>query len=290
MLAMALAGTPGSALFAAAKPPRAIDTHTHFYDPTRPGGVPWPPATDKLLYRRVLPADFRRVTAGLNIAGTVIVEASRLVEDNQWILDIAARDKFIKGFIGNLDPWDAAFPKHLERFAANPLFRGLRLSEGRLRDGMDSPAILANLRLLDQRGLTLDVIGGRGVLDVAARLSTKLPALRIVVDHLPFADQAGIAELKPHANVYAKVSGILREVDGRVPLDIGFYRTSLDEVWETFGAARVIYASNWPVSDKWGAYKQVHSIANQYFAEKGTAVLKGFLFENSRLAYNWVAR
>jgi hypothetical protein len=30
-----------------------IDTHTHFYDPTRAGGVPWPPREDKHLYRTV---------------------------------------------------------------------------------------------------------------------------------------------------------------------------------------------------------------------------------------------
>jgi len=33
-----------------------IDTHTHFYDPTRSQGVPWPPREDKLLYRPVLDA------------------------------------------------------------------------------------------------------------------------------------------------------------------------------------------------------------------------------------------
>ncbi len=39
--------------------PGIIDTHTHFYDPTRPQGVPWPPKDDAVLYRRVLPRDFR---------------------------------------------------------------------------------------------------------------------------------------------------------------------------------------------------------------------------------------
>lgn len=32
-----------------------LDTHTHFYDPTRPQGVPWPDKNDKRLYRPVLP-------------------------------------------------------------------------------------------------------------------------------------------------------------------------------------------------------------------------------------------
>ena len=40
-----------------------VDTHTHFYDPSRKQGVPWPAKTDPLLYRTVLPADWRKVAA-----------------------------------------------------------------------------------------------------------------------------------------------------------------------------------------------------------------------------------
>ena len=29
-----------------------VDTHTHFYDPFRPQGVPWPEKDDEILYRR----------------------------------------------------------------------------------------------------------------------------------------------------------------------------------------------------------------------------------------------
>eukprot|EP01052_Picozoa_sp_SAG31_P085288 SAG31_NODE_45747_length_257_cov_0.987342_1_plen_51_part_01 len=35
--------------------PLILDTHVHFYDPSRPGGVPWPPAENKLLHRTVMP-------------------------------------------------------------------------------------------------------------------------------------------------------------------------------------------------------------------------------------------
>src|SRR4051794_2472532 len=72
-----------------------IDTHTHFSDPTRPQGVPWPGKDDKLLYRRVLPEDYRAVTRGHGITGTIVVEASPWVEDNQWLLELAAREPLI---------------------------------------------------------------------------------------------------------------------------------------------------------------------------------------------------
>ena len=69
-----------------------IDTHTHFYDPTRPQGVPWPPKENQLLYRTVLPADAQALAAPVGVTGTVVVEASAWLEDNQWILDLAAND------------------------------------------------------------------------------------------------------------------------------------------------------------------------------------------------------
>ena len=65
--AQALAGVSltgwASALRAATAQPHAtrdfkvIDTHTHFYDPSRSEGVPWPPRDQKRLYRTVLPKD-----------------------------------------------------------------------------------------------------------------------------------------------------------------------------------------------------------------------------------------
>jgi hypothetical protein len=39
-----------------------------FYDPSRPGGVPWPSKDDAVLYRTVLPFDYKRVTEAFNIS------------------------------------------------------------------------------------------------------------------------------------------------------------------------------------------------------------------------------
>jgi hypothetical protein len=67
-----------------------IDAHTHFYDPTRPEGVPWPPRDERMLYRRVLPKDYLALPMPQPVTGTVVVEASPWVEDNRWVLDLAA--------------------------------------------------------------------------------------------------------------------------------------------------------------------------------------------------------
>ena len=64
----------GSAAFAADF--EIVDTHTHFYDPTRPQGVPWPGKNDKRLYRPVLPDEFQRLSKPFGVVGTVVVEAA----------------------------------------------------------------------------------------------------------------------------------------------------------------------------------------------------------------------
>src|SRR5688572_20957351 len=123
---------------AAVLPPDIIDTHTHFYDPTRAGGVPWPGKDDKVLYRPVLPKHFREVAAPCGVTGTVVVEASPLVEDNQWLLDLAKDEPWIVGIAGHLSPGGEGFGGHIERFAKTPLYRGIRVNHADLKRGLEN--------------------------------------------------------------------------------------------------------------------------------------------------------
>jgi len=76
----------------------AIHTdHRYAYspiDPSRPGGVPWPSANNpahKVMYMPSLPSRYRKVVDGLGIVGAIEIECSPLLEDNQWVLDVAQR-------------------------------------------------------------------------------------------------------------------------------------------------------------------------------------------------------
>ena len=133
-----------------------IDTHTHFYDPTRPEGVPWPNPNDEVLYRRVMPEDYKALAVPEGATGTVVVEASKWLEDNQWILDLAAEEPFIVGFVGHLEP-TADFEDNLNRFSANPLFRGIRLGGGHLQ-AIGDRTFLASIEKLAAKELTLDLL------------------------------------------------------------------------------------------------------------------------------------
>src|ERR1700680_5084237 len=103
-------------------------------------------------------------------------------------------------------------------------------------------------------------------------LSDRAPRLRIVIDHLPFElanDEAAFRELGSRSQVFAKVSGVLRRDGDRTPVELSFYRDSLDRLWETFGRDRLLYGSNWPVSNRLAPYPAVLKIVQEYFAEKG---------------------
>ncbi len=161
-----------------------IDCHTHFYDPARPAGVPWPSKDDKVLYRRVLPEHFKALAGPLGVTGTVVVEASPWVEDNQWVLDLGKDDPFIVGLVGHLKPGAEEFGKHLKRFAKNPLFRGIRINSGDLSKGLEHDSFTDDLKRLTDNDLELDVNGGPDMPNVVARLARRLPDLRVVINHV----------------------------------------------------------------------------------------------------------
>jgi predicted TIM-barrel fold metal-dependent hydrolase len=298
-----LAAAAGAALPGAAIP--IIDTHIHLFDPRRPQGVPWPSKNNAVLYQPALPDRYRKIAAPLGIVGAIEVECSPWLEDNQWVLDIAAKDNLIVGTVGNLEPGTPDFRKHLERFHKNPLFRGIRNGNlwGRnLGTALTKPECVSDLKALAEAGLEMDTANPSPALIAAVvRLTDRVPELRVVIDHLPqlqppaepaarAACEADLRELAKRPQVFVKVSAVLRRVDGRVPLEPEFYRPRLDEVWDLFGEDRLVYGSDWPNSDQWGSYDQVLHVVRDYFTRKGPPAAEKFFWKNSVAAYRWARR
>jgi L-fuconolactonase len=272
-----------------------IDTHTHFYDPTRPQGVPWPNPNDELLYRKVMPDDYKKLAVPEGVTGTVVVEASKWLEDNQWILDLAADEPFIVGFVGNLDPNDANFKDNLERFSANPLFRGIRLGGGHLQ-ALGDTDFLKNIEKLAEKELTLDLLINPDALRNVPALVEHIPTMRVVINHIAgvWVDSnppdaawvSAVQEAARYPNIYCKVSG-LAEHTGQTPApdDVAYYTPTIDVLWKAFGKDRLIYGSNWPVSERFAQYKVVQKIVNDYFSAKGDEVTAKFFWQNAKAAY-----
>ncbi len=299
-----LIGAAGESVGLADESPPIVDCHTHFYDPSRPEGVPWPGKDDKLLYRTTLPDRFLENAAPLGVTKTVVVEASPRVEDNAWLLDLAAKNPSIVGVVGNLAPGKPQFAGHLTRFAANKLYRGIRIGHDAVRAGLDQPEFLADIRRLAEMGLELDVNGGPETPADVARLAAKVPDLTIVINHLGNLDIDG--ELPPdkwqdrmrsaakQTRVFCKVSALVEHArpksgDKKVPDDVEFYEPVLKAIWEIFGDDRLIYGSNWPVSDVAAPYHTVFSIVNAFAKSRGSVAVERFFWKNAQAAYRWPA-
>jgi L-fuconolactonase len=282
-----------------------IDTHIHLFDPGRPQGVPWPPKDNAVLYKAALPDRYRKIATPLGIVGAIEVEASPWLEDNQWVLDVAAKDTIIVGMVGDLEPDKPDFRKQLDRFHRNPLYRGIRYGNlwGRsLHEGLAKPEFIAGLKALAQADLEMDTANpDPALLADIVRLADRVPNLRVVIDHVPRMEhpkeasalrafQADLRELGKRKEVYVKVSGVLRRVDGRVPEDPAFYRDRLDQLWDIFGEDRLIYGSDWPNSDQWAEYPKGLRVVREYFMSKGTAAAEKYFWRNSVAAYRWVKR
>jgi L-fuconolactonase len=275
-----------------------IDTHTHFYDPTRAQGVPWPPPDDPLLYRPVLPSEFRRLAEPLGIAGTVVVEASPWIEDNQWVLDLAVDKPFLLGLVGHLKPGQPDFVGLLERFARNPRFLGIRTGLWGVRFDATGDDFVRDLERLAERDLALDVLINPDQLPALAQLAGRIPALRIVIDHcanvridggLPPADwREGVRLCAGRPNVFMKVSGLVEGTgrgDGSAPADPAYYGPVLEAIWKAFGEDRVLFGSNWPVSARFASLATVHAIVAEYFAAHGTRASAKYFRHNAMRVY-----
>jgi len=278
-----------------------IDCHTHFYDPTRPEGIPWP-SKGSPLYRTVLPKHLRELRHFRRVTGTVIVEASDRLEDNAWLLRLAKDDPFVVGIVGRVDPASPGFTEHLKRFAADPLFRGVRISTSLLRTLLDKDEF-ADLELFADHDLAVDVNGGPETPAELARLAKRVPDLRLVLNHIgnvkitsepPPSDWAdGIRAAAKHTNVSCKISALCwaaAQGGMKAPQDLEFYRSYLDVVWNAFGDDRVIYGSDWPASESAADYATQQRIVMEYAFDKGDGVARKFCSFNAKRTYKWVER
>lgn len=277
-----------------------IDTHTHFYDPTRPQGIPWPKEDNALLYRQVLPQHFRDLATPHGVTGTIVVEASVWLEDNQWILDLAEKDPIIVGFVGNLDPSDPQFEAHLDRFSANPLFRGIRLGGGRIKD-FDLDGLYDVVKKLADRDLEVDLLIRTPELEATSKLAARIPELRIVLNHIvhvPVTGQSpdpawvtGIRDIAQHPNIFMKGSAFVEMAhDQPAPNEVSYYVPTLNVLWDAFGEDRIIYGSNWPVCERAAPYATVINIVTEYFKTKGDEAVQKYFWKNAKTAYKWIDR
>ena len=282
-----------------------IDCHIHLFDTKRPQGVPWPDKKDTVLYRPALMDRYRKIAVPLGVVGAIEVEASPWFADNQWVLDIAAKDKMIVGTVGDLEPDKPEFRGQLDKLHRNPVFRGIRygnLWDRNFTSAVANPQFIAGIKALADADLVMDTANpDPRLIEDIVHLTDKVPSLRVVLDHMPRLEkpsdpaalkayEMNLRELGNRRQVYVKVSGVVRRVNGKVPEDPAFYKSTIDELWDIFGEDRLVYGSDWPNSDLWAEYPVELKVVRAYFTAKGPVAAEKYFWKNSLAAYKWVHR
>ena len=291
-----------------------IDTHVHLYDPTRPQGVPWPgPEQPASIYRRFLPADYRKIAEPFGVVGLIETECSPWVEDNYWVLGVAEKEPIVVGEVGDLLPGHPDYSEQLARLHKNPIYVGIRLSNlwGRnVEELLKKPQVWADLKALSDAGLSLDFGGGAKEVQQLLMITDRIPEIRIVINHLPGARvpedpavratwQQQTRELAKRPHIYVKFSEIYQRVDekghrvatgGRIPRDLAFYKPRLDEIWETFGPDRLMFASDWTNSEPMSTFGELLDLVHTYVSQKDPSAIDRLFWKNSLAAYRWKKR
>lgn len=283
----------------AVEPMPIIDTHTHFYDPTRPEGVPWPGKGDPKLYRKVLPDEFKALVKPHGVTGTVVVEASPWPKDNDWLIALAKKEPFVVGVVGRLFPGKPEFGESFQALRTAPIFRGIRINADEMKAGLTVDAFRKDIGRMSDAGWTLDVNGSPSMLPDVAKLAGDFPRLKIMVNHManvaidgkapaPRDWLDGLALIARHPQVWCKMSAVVegsRKRDGSAPRDLGYYRVILDSLWNALGESRLVYGSNWPVSDLFATYATVFDLADKYLTLKGPKARARVFGQNAIDAY-----
>ena len=291
-----------------------IDTHVHLYDPTRPQGIPWPnkeqPAS---IYRRFLPGDYAKIAEPHGVVGAIETECSPWIEDNYWVMDVSKNEPIMVGEVGDLLLGHPDYREQLERLHRNPLYVGIRVSNlwGRnVEELLKKPQVWADLKALSDAGLSMDFGGGAKEVRQLLQITDRIPGLRVVINHLPGARapddpaeratwQKNTQELAKRPHIYVKFSEIFQRVNergrrvqtgGRIPKNLAFYKPRLDEVYETFGPDRLMFASDWTNSEPMSTFGELVALDLEYFTPKGHEVMEKVFWKNSLSAYRWKKR
>ena len=272
-----------------------IDTHVHIYNPFRPQGAPWPDPENALLYRPTLPVHLRSQASPEGVVGALVVEASAWISDNQWILDLAVDEPFILGLVGRLEPDDDAFERDLARFAAQPLFRGVRFWGDYFAD-LEAHGFVDKMRQLAALGLVLDVNFPRAAADGFFALIEQVPELKVVVEHVGQVPVDGreppqqwmdwMRRVAEHPQTSMKVSALMEHcAEQPAPAQLDYYRPALDAMWDLFGSERLLYGSNWPVCERAGTYARCIALVRQYCQERGAEFSQRFFCAYAQAMY-----
>ena len=241
-----------------------VDAHCHIWRPAR-GDYGWLTPALGAIHRDVTVEDWWQQAAPCGVHGALLVQAAPTEAETAFLLEQADGDGRVLGVVGWADLLAADAPRRIERLAANPKLKGLRpmLQDIVDADWIVQPALRPALEAMVAQGLVFDALIKPQHLPRIRTLCERHPTLQVVIDHgakpaigtghasawQPWADE--IARIASQTNAVCKLSGLLTEAGPAPRVDAA--RRWIDHLVASFGTARLLWGSDWPVLERAGA-------------------------------------
>ena len=230
--------------------PLMIDSHVHVYKrdlhhPYAPGQKhPEQDATAEMLI------DLMRANG---VARTVLIQVIYYLWDNNYLLSVLKRYPDLFHGVCRVNPEDPAAPDHLSHLTEEGC-HGVRLSPaaGPAGDWIRSPLMPPLWRRCNQLKVPMTILTTALRLPDLVPLIEANPELTVVIDHMADCpvDRPDLLklllDLARYPKVYVKISDLW--IVGKQPYPFPDSQDQARRVMDAFGASRVMWSTNWPVS------------------------------------------
>ena len=266
-----------------------IDAHQHFwkFDPVRDS---WIDETMQKIQRDFLPEDLLPLLQENQFSGCVAVQASQSEEETNFLVDLAAKNQFIKGVVGWVDLRNENIEERLNHFSSNKIIKGFRhVVQGEADDFMLRKDFQNGISALKQFNYTYDILIFHRQLPAAIQLVNQFHDQPFVIDHIAKPDiksgeisswKKGIQEISKAENVSCKISGMVTEADWK-NWKTDDLKPYLDVIFENFSADKLMFGSDWPVLNVASDYAEVVKTLEDYIVQLSVKNQNKIWFENA---------
>ena len=273
---------------------KIIDTHQHFwkYDPVN---YSWINDEMQVIRKDFLPGVLAVVVNEHKLQGTLAVQADQTEAETDWLLQLAAKNDFIKGVVGWVDLRSSNIEERLQHYQQFSKLKGFRhVLQGEEPSFMLQKDFLNGISKLQQYNFTYDVLIFPQHLAAALELVQQFPEQKFVIDHVakPYIKdgkidewKTGMEKIAQHQNVYCKISGMVTEADWKNWTEDDL-RPYMDVVISSFGIDRIMYGSDWPVCLVASSYKRWLQTVKNYFASYSEEEQEKVFSSNAIKFYN----
>lgn len=261
-----------------------IDTHQHYWH-YRPEEFPWISTDMPALQCDRMPADSAQPMRAAGVDAVVAVQARTCTEETDFLLGLARQNPHIVGVVGWADLAATDLHDHLQRWSAEPAFKGLRhilQDEADVGAWVQSPANNAGVRDLQRQAKVYEVLVFEHQMQDVHAFCRRHDQHWLVLNHVgkpclhdpqrdPTHWRTQLQALARMPHVLCKLSGLVTETDASQRQGSAWPDTQEPLLWacfdaalDAFGPKRLMFGSDWPVCQLAAPYAQVHGVVQAW--------------------------